>query len=125
MRSSVRRQTVGAVGFLLALVAAWLAAGFAASASTPTLRPITETPLVLSGTGFDAGEAVRVELAPGIGRKRAVKTVRASAAGRFRVAFGLVALEPCRRAVVAVASGSDGSRATWSRPCRPDHGQPP
>jgi hypothetical protein len=95
------------------------------ASSTPSLGPVSLTPLTLRGAGFVPGEAVRVELAPGRGRKRAVRTAHATAAGSFRVRYALVALEPCHGIVIATATGSRGSRATWKRACRPPYEQPP
>ena len=108
---------------LVALVLALLAA--ARMDASPSLTPSSLTPLALRGTGFAPGEAVRVELVPGRGRRPAVRSVEANRDGRFRVGFDLVALEPCRGTVVATATGLRGSRATWKRPCRPPHEQPP
>ena len=72
------------------------------------------------------GEAVRIELLPGRGRKSALRAVRATEIGSFRLPYGLVALDPCRGFILAKATGSNGSRATWKRPCRrPPHEQPP
>jgi len=94
-------------------------------AASPALEPLSLTPLALRGTGFAPGEAVRVDLLRGRGRKRTVTAARATAAGSFRVRYGLVALEPCSGFILATATGSSGSRATWKRACRPPHEQPP
>ena len=111
------------VAVLLALVA--LATPASAAEATPSLRLVTLTPLTLRGAGFAPGETVRVVLTPGRGRKQAVRTARATTAGSFRVRYELVALEPCHGFVVAAATGSHGSRATWKRACRPPSEQPP
>jgi hypothetical protein len=95
------------------------------STRSPSIRPLSLTPLTLQGTGFVPGEAVRIELLPGRGRKSAVRAARATAIGSFRVPYGLVALEPCRGFILARATGSSGSRATWKRACRPPHEEPP
>ena len=110
------------VAVLLALVA--LATPASAAEATPSLRLVTLTPLTLRGAGFAPAETVRVVLTPGRGRKPAVRTARATTAGSFRVRYALVALEPCHGFVVATATGSAGSRATWKRACRPPSEQP-
>jgi hypothetical protein len=118
--------------FVLALLALVALLGLVApiappprQAASPSLAPTSSAPLTLRGTGFASGEAVRVDLLPGRGRQRVVRAARANAAGSFRVAYGLVALEPCRGVILAAATGSTGRRATWKRPCRPPHEQPP
>ena len=91
----------------------------------PALRIVDRTPLTVSGTGFGAREEVRLTLRTGRARAFA-RSTRADAAGAFRAAFGvLVAVEPCRGALVVTATGSRGSRATVRRSCRPPSVRPP
>ena len=86
--------------------------------AAPAIRPVTLVPLVVRGTGFAPRE--RVRLAIRAGRSHAhVRRVVAGATGRFRVRFGLlIAIEPCDGRLTFTATGSRGSRATYSRRCR-------
>ena len=110
-------DTPGMAGLAL-LAALTVLAAPAREQTAPTIRPVTLAPLVVRGTGFLPRE--RVRLAVRAGRSRAhVRRVVAGANGRFRVRFGLlIAIEPCEGGLTFTASGSRGSRATYSRRCR-------
>jgi hypothetical protein len=112
---------------LLAVLAAVLAlpAWGRDGARAPALRIVDRTPLTVAGTGFAPREEVRLTLRTGRARGFA-RAARADAAGAFRVAFDvLVAVEPCRGALVVTATGARGSRATVRRGCRPPTVRPP
>ena len=90
----------------------------------PTLRPSAFAPLVLRGAGFLAHEHVRVTLRVG-DRRASTRVTRADARGRFVVRYGglLFVTDPCEGMLVASAAGSHGSRATYTRACRPPNRQ--
>jgi hypothetical protein len=73
--------------------------------SKPTLRMVSESPFVVAGRGFKAGERVKVVAAAGDGELR--KTLFASSRGRFTARFAT----NCRP-VFITAVGRKGSRAT-------------
>jgi hypothetical protein len=81
----------------------------------PSLRLVDVSPVTFRGAGFARLERVRIALTRN-GRTTARRT-RSSRAGTFRVGFGLLALDPCRGAIVVRASGGVGSRATYRRAC--------
>jgi hypothetical protein len=77
------------------------------TSSQPALRIVDGTPLTLRGTGFAAGERVRVLVrVPGREQKR----VTASWRGSFVAAFNKSAYNRCS-GLTAFAIGSRGSRA--------------
>jgi hypothetical protein len=81
----------------------------------PSLRLVDVVPVTFRGAGFARLEQVRVALTRN-GRTTA-RRARSSRAGTFRVSFGLLALDPCRGAIVVRATGGLGSRATYRRAC--------
>jgi len=81
----------------------------------PSLRLVDVFPITFRGAGFARLEQVRVALTRN-GRTTA-RRVRTSRAGTFRVSFGLIAIDPCRGAIVVRATGALGSRATYRRAC--------
>jgi hypothetical protein len=103
---------------VLALLAGAVSAAPGAAAA-PTLRPVSLAPLSVRGSGFQPRERVRVTLSVRANVWRT--TLRAGAAGRFTYRPGvLVAVDPCRGAIVVTALGlSSGRRATWKHVCRP------
>jgi hypothetical protein len=72
----------------------------------PALRLVDRTPVVVRGSGFDAGEQVSVALSAGT---RSLRRAQATEAGTFVVRFG-VSLGRCARYSVQ-AFGSAGNRA--------------
>jgi hypothetical protein len=72
----------------------------------PVLRLVDRTPVVVRGSGFEAGEQVSVALSAGT---RSVRRAQATEAGTFVVRYG-VSLGRCARYSVQ-AFGSAGSRA--------------
>ena len=74
-------------------------------ATKPQLVPASKSPLKVKGTGFLAGERVRVELVDS-----ATRTVDADDSGSFEVTF------PSDRcaSVTVEATGSKGSRASFN-----------
>jgi hypothetical protein len=84
----------------------------AAAASNESLRLVDRASLELAGRGFEAGERVRVRV--DIAGERTVRRVRASRAGLFRAAFPGLNFDPCI-GMTAVATGSQGSRASLKR----------
>jgi len=95
-----------AVLFLLIAVLA----STAGAGTRPSLRVAATNPVTIVGTGFKAGERVRVTVSTA--GERATRLTVASARGWFRVRFaGIRAASECK--VFAVATGSNGSRAVW------------
>jgi hypothetical protein len=88
----------------------------ARSARAPQLRLVDVAPVKVRGTLFLPREAVRVTLTV---RRTWLRHTRADRTGVFTVSFGLVAIEPCRRSIIAWAVGAGGSRARFERECRP------
>jgi hypothetical protein len=72
--------------------------------SKPTLRMVSESPFVVAGRGFKAGERVKVVAAAVNGKLR--KTLSASSRGRFTATFAT----SCGPFFVT-AVGREGSRA--------------
>jgi hypothetical protein len=92
-------------GFVVLAIAAPLAAAM------PSLRVADEAPLIVRGSGFKAGEKVRVWLTLTTGRR--YRDTLAAAAGGFSVRFTVTPAQcPLVRSLTAV--GSRGSRATRS-----------
>jgi hypothetical protein len=114
--------------FLAATVVAtlgiWVAAAAASPAGSggkPSLSLASETPLVVTGRGFKAGERVTVVASLTQGQFR--KKVSAGSGGRFKARFGSVDAS-CGPAYVS-AVGRQGSRASLRRrgipgPCGAD-----
>jgi hypothetical protein len=106
----------------LLVVSGWTAGG---GESRPALRVVATAPVTVAGTGFAAGERVRLTLRAGRARP-STRTVDAGRDGRFRARFNaLLAVEPCSGTLVVTAAGSRGSRASWKRVCRPPSTRPP
>lgn len=84
-------------------------------ATTPTLRLVTTTPLVVRGEAFRARERVVVTAVTLTGPRRVV--VQATARGRFGATFRL-ANQPCGKAFAVRAAGARGSRASVVVPSR-------
>jgi hypothetical protein len=105
---------------LTALVALGLSASTAVGAEArPRLALVDSTPVTFAGSGFVRGERVTITVRAGK-RPEVKRTVRASRAGNFRASFGLwLATDPCEGTLAVRAIGSFGSRATWTRVCRP------
>jgi hypothetical protein len=83
-----------------------------AAAAPESLRLVQRSPLVLSGRDFVARERVRVRVTTA--GDRAVRRVRASRSGAFRLTFSGLDFDRCN-GLSAVATGSQGSRATLKR----------
>jgi hypothetical protein len=79
------------------------------AASHAVLRPATITPLRLQGTGFNAGERVRVTVTPSTSPP---VTRRARAGRRGSFTIGFPGIEPCD-GFEGVARGNRGSRASF------------
>lgn len=89
------------------MVAAFLAALVLAAAPAPTLAVVDKTPFTVRGAHFHAAEHVRLVVhAKGVH----VRTVDATALGRFVVRFAGLSLGRCAAYTVS-ATGSDGSHA--------------
>lgn len=104
------RRIVPAVA--AAVLAAGVISGPASSGQARAqLRLMTPSPVTMRGTGFKAGEHVRiVGRLPGM----AVKRVTAGSAGGFTVRFGESAGARCTGFSVT-ATGDRGSRASFTR----------
>jgi hypothetical protein len=79
----------------------------------PRLRTVSTQPLVLSGSGFEPREAVR--LTASAGATSASRRVHASAGGTFTAAFADVVVDRCS-SFFAVARGARGSVASVKQP---------
>jgi uncharacterized protein (DUF58 family) len=92
---------------LTVVLAAVVAAPGGLARSHPTISVTRMVPITVAGTGFKAGERVKVVVRiPAVYRK----TVTASRRGRFTATFR-IASGKCI-AVRALATGNEGSRAT-------------
>jgi len=102
---------------VLALAVAAIGGGAASTAEASKrvaiLQLTGETPLKLRGTGFLAGERVRVRVLAGSSGKR--KIVYATRGGSFVVAFPTVPFDRCN-GLVAEAVGARGSQARLKFP---------
>jgi len=106
-----------------ALVALLATAGVAHATPGATVRVSDVAPLTVVGGGFLSHERVTVRVR--VAGRWSRRAVTAGALGRFRVAFPpLLAVEPCRSALLVVALGSSGRRATARRACSPPDPQP-
>jgi len=72
--------------------------------------------VTFAGSGFCAGERVRVRARAGAERRS--RRVRAGEDGRFRVRFRHLPYDPCSSDLRASARGPDGLRASYKRPQR-------
>jgi hypothetical protein len=77
------------------------------SAQRPVLKPVSQTPLTVEGSGFHPGEDVQVET----DTPHKVKRTSANSGGSFTVAFP--DLSGCLSATVT-ATGSQGSNASFN-----------
>lgn len=89
---------------LLTLAGAFVLAGAAAAAPPPALRIVADGPLALRGTGFRAGEAVRVTVR--MNERRFARDTRAARTGRFTVTFPRVRVNYCATPLTITARGS-------------------
>jgi hypothetical protein len=105
-------RVVAVVVLALGAFTAGVAAGTAGSDRTARLQLASAAPLTLGGTGFVAGERVRVTVTTVTTRS---KRVVAGRSGRFIVRFAGVAYDRCN-GLLAQASGSEGSLARLKRP---------
>jgi hypothetical protein len=104
------------IAFVACLVLVLGAAPAEGSADrAPSLRLVDLVPVTFRGAGFARLEQVRVALSRN--GRTTVRRARSSTSGTFRVSFGLLALDPCRGAIVVRATGGLGSRATYRRAC--------
>jgi hypothetical protein len=88
-----------------------------AAAAKTRLHVVTLRPLAVLGTGFHAGESVRVTVRTDAGA--GARSDEAGAAGRIGVRFPRLKLGRCPTYVIS-ARGDEGSRATLRsvpRPC--------
>jgi len=94
----------------LALSACGQSAAPSASSSSsqrPELRPVSQSPLTVEGTGFRPSENVRlVADAP----HKQVKNARADSSGNFKATFP----ETGCGSITVTATGSEGSRAEFN-----------
>ena len=81
----------------------------------PSLRLVDVSPVTFRGAGFVRLERVRIALTRN--GRTIVRRTRSTPTGAFTVSFGLLALDPCRGAIVVRATGGLGSRATYRRAC--------
>jgi hypothetical protein len=84
--------------------------GDTGSAAKPRLS-VDFTPFVVAGSGFRAGETVRVIVR---GAVASTRTAKASGAGRISVRFPGLG-DDCPRYLIITATGDKGSRAQFRR----------
>jgi hypothetical protein len=100
---------------LLAVAAS--AAAVQAAAARPTLRLVQKAPLTLRGSGFHAGERIRLTFA--FDGPKHTRSTRASRTGVFTVELPtVVVFDPCNTSLVATAVGTGGDTATLKYPQR-------
>ena len=106
------------IGVLAMAAFALATSGAAAGATTqPSLRPTQLGAPAFVGERFAPLDLVKVTLT--MGGRTFTRTVRASRTGAFTVRFDLVAVEPCRGAVLVTAVDAAGATVRWKRLCRP------
>jgi hypothetical protein len=94
---------------LLALVIALGGTATASAGSSARVRFSSTDPVTIRGTGFYAGERVRVTLrGPDVKRVRVVVT---TPRGAFMARFGSVGIDRCTDSLYAAAVGRRGDRA--------------
>jgi hypothetical protein len=89
------------------------AASTGATHARPVLRPAGTAPFRVRGTGFRAGERVRLAITPSAGTA-IVRRLHASRTGTFAASFDEV--DACG-GVEGVATGAHGSRASFQLSC--------
>jgi hypothetical protein len=100
--------SVGVASVLGGGVAA--AGGEAGCDGSPRLRLAGAQPVKLAGSGFCAGERLRVRARAGESSR--TRRVRADDSGAFRVRFGQLRFDPCTSDFRAFARGSGELRAS-------------
>jgi hypothetical protein len=124
-----RLAATSAVLAVGAVVLAALAAGQRGDADSAVAKPrlsVSLTPLAVAGSGFRAGETVRVTV-----RGAAIassRTDKANAAGQISVRFSGLRLEQCPDFLIITARGNKGSQAQLRRmppACGIDPGRAP
>jgi hypothetical protein len=99
------------------IAVAAFAAAVQAAATRPTLRLVQKAPVTIRGSGFHAGERVRVTVSAD-GPKE-TRSMRASRTGVFTVELpATVVYDPCNSSLVATAVGAGGDSATLKYPQR-------
>jgi hypothetical protein len=98
---------------LLLLVIGVPVAGASLGRTTPSLRVVHRTPLVVRGAHFRPAETVTVHAA------RKVRVVHATATGTFRVRLGSVLTDRCSFAIVAVGAHGDRAQVRARAMCPP------
>jgi hypothetical protein len=108
---SMRIRSIAALtGVLLAT------APFAAAATKPALRIVSDAPATVSGTGFRPGEAVRVTVL--MGNQEWQKATRAGARGAFAVSWKSVRLNYCASPLAVSARGAKTGTVVAKIPMR-------
>jgi hypothetical protein len=103
---------IAVAGSALALAVPAVAAG-----PTPTLRLVSNEPLVVRGTHFRAHERVVVTVRLDAAKRS--KRIRSTALGTFRVSFDTpMAFDPCVESLRVSAVGGRGSDAVLKLPQR-------
>jgi hypothetical protein len=92
------------LALLTAVVLTLAVPAAAPGAPRPSLTVRRDLPLTLRGSGFRAGEAVRVNVQ--LGERRWVRRASAGPAGAFSVRFAGVRLDYCATPVVITARGA-------------------
>jgi hypothetical protein len=113
-------------GLILLIVAvSAIAASTAPARVGPVLKIRSLAPLTVVGSGFASRERVAITVRRAA-KRIAYRRVFATRDGAFRTRFSpLLVTDTCRGSLIVVASGTSGSRASVSRPCRPPDPQTP
>jgi hypothetical protein len=117
--SPLGRHTSGAVRIVVAVACACVVAGLgpaeaATNAKPPFVGPVAYNPFTVHGVRFRPSELVTVRVDVR-GEPRVTKTIRAGAAGTFRVRFPRLRIDECT-AYTIQATGARGSRARYTEP---------
>ena len=111
------RKLLLGLGAASLLAATALTAHAQDPASCPaSLRLVDSSPVTFAGSGFCAGERMRVRARAGDERRS--RRVRANENGSFRVRFRHLPYDPCSSDLSASAGGPGGVRASYKRPQR-------
>ena len=97
----------------LVVLAAIALGASASSRTTPTLRIVTRTPLVVSGLHFRAAERVTIKTA-GVTR-----VVRTTPLGIFRADFGTMPTDRCSFQITALGARGDHAMLAARAMCAP------
>ena len=118
LRRRVNGHSVGVKRLVPIVLAGLVLSAGAGSSATPVarVRVVDTTPLAIVGSGFKAGEIVRVTVfAPQAATRTTLRRTTATRAGSFRLRFPRISLGDCDSYGLR-AVGNKGSRAAYKPP---------